>query len=106
MTTTLRVTSPLGYMWQVGADFEPQPRGATAAFPASPVVNGSSHLLWPTPFLMRAAETYGFGFKIRVPDRPGTLNKFFFEFGYDVVTLSNRTMAGSVDGPIIRSTYR
>jgi hypothetical protein len=105
LMTTLRVTCPLDYMWQVGGVFEAKPRGATVDFPASPVVNDTVHLLWPTAFHMTKSETYGFGFKIRLPDRAGTWNKFFIEFGYNAETLTNRTMAGSVDGPTIRSTY-
>lgn len=110
VTSTLRITAPVGFNWSFGgqgfiyaAKLVP---ASSADLPGRLPSRSGNVLWWPTATYL-AAHTYGFSCKIRVPDASPTAasSAFFIEFGYVDRGLdgSLRSMAGRVDAPAVRA---
>jgi hypothetical protein len=105
MDTSLRITAPYGYVWAAtDSAFTDKMNMSTLPFPGKPSVENENQLVWPK-IEFSNDQTYGFIYKIAVPDfGPVTSSdNFFVEFGYNKEKITDRLMASALPSPQVRT---
>jgi len=111
--TSLRITAPLGFIWNTDwANFIPtaectellpcEPFGGAADLLPQVEATVDNALIWSQVYFNPNVR-YGFRHKIRIPTHSprGSANAFFFEFGYQKTDINDRMFAVAIEAPMV-----
>jgi len=103
--TSLRITAPLGYVWDANADsFTGKMNMSTADITDAPLFENENQLVWNS-ISFANNQVYGFQAKIKVPDFSPVVssNAFFVEMGWNKGIIDERMMAAVIPAKAVKT---
>ncbi|KAF4746822.1 protein arginine methyltransferase 10, partial [Perkinsus olseni] len=105
--STMRLTAPVGYIWDKGTFFQTSSPFSDVQFPAMPDTDnaGADNELLFSELMFQAGKIYGFAAKGRIPDVSPTAstNAFFIEIGYTARQITERYASLVIPAPLVSS---
>ncbi|KAF4753675.1 hypothetical protein FOZ63_016431, partial [Perkinsus olseni] len=103
----MRLTAPVGYIWDKGTFFQTSSPFSDVQFPAMPDTDnaGADNELLFSELMFQAGKIYGFAAKGRIPDVSPTAstNAFFIEIGYTARQITERYASLVIPAPLVSS---
>ncbi|KAF4672007.1 protein arginine methyltransferase 10 [Perkinsus chesapeaki] len=105
--SNMRLTAPIGYVWDRASSFQVSSPYSDTQFPALPDVEnpGSENELLFSELLFQGGKIYGFAAKAIIPDVSPTTstNAFFLEIGYTGRQITERYASLVIEAPLVSS---